>query len=261
LPGNLTGEEALEGRDARWLCAGDLMGGKAVVLWSGGKDSALAFREARLWGYDVVGLATFAPDGGDFLAHPLRFVRLQSEALAVPHVCVRIDQPFEASYEAAIEQIATRLEVATLVTGDVRPVDGYPNWIKERCRSVGVEVVTPLWGRDGGGLLEELLSCGFTAIFSCVKKAWFTEDWLGSRLDHRALEALRTISAESGLDICGEQGEYHTLVIDGPGFERGISIRAFDRRSTEYFSYLEISAAALAGKRRHSTAVRRETCL
>lgn len=229
------------------------MGEKAVALWTGGKDSALALHEARLWGYDIVGLATFVPDGGDFLAHPLGIIKLQSEALKVPHVCLRVDQPFATSYEAAIDRIAASLEVAALVTGDIRPVDGYPNWIKERCRSVGVEVVMPLWGRDGTELLEEFLSCGFAAIFSCVKKPWFTEDWLGARLDHRALEALRTISAETGLDICGEQGEYHTLVIDGPGFERSIGIGACSRRSRDTISYLEIADAALARKGRRST--------
>ena len=81
-----------------------------------------------------------------------------------------------------------------------------------------------LWGCDRFELLNRLLSCKFRAIFSCVKKPWFTDEWLGKELNKDSLDKLGMINAKTGLDISGEQGEYHTLVLDGPPFRKSISI-------------------------------------
>jgi diphthamide synthase (EF-2-diphthine--ammonia ligase) len=107
------------------------MSKRAMVLWTGGKDSSLAFYKAKAAGYDIVGLVTFVPLDGEFLAHPLSFMKYQAEALGVPHYAVEIREPFKASYEQAISSLKEKYDIDTLVTGDIAEVDGLPNWSSE----------------------------------------------------------------------------------------------------------------------------------
>ena len=90
---------------------------KAVVCWTGGKDSALALYEARLLGYEITQLVTFVPDEPNFLAHPLHLIKLQSEAIGIPHKEMTIREPYKESYEEAIQSL--KAEAAAIVTGDI----------------------------------------------------------------------------------------------------------------------------------------------
>ena len=208
----------------------------AAVLWSGGKDSALAFYQAKQLGYNVGGLVTFAPPQPKFLAHPLALLKYQAKALDLPHQIVEIKEPFKKSYEEAISSLKNEQGIDTLITGDISEVDGQPNWIRECSRSSGVDVLTPLWGADREELINKLFSSGFKVIFSAVKKPWFTEEWVGQELNQDALKKLRT----TGADISGEQGEYHTMVIDGPLFRQKINIKNFKKRIKDELMYVDI---------------------
>lgn len=212
----------------------------AVVLWTGGKDSAMALHEAKQAGYHLDHLVTFAPPNPHFSAHPLAFIRLQAEALGLPHTTVVVDPPFESGYEAALRKMREEMQIDTVVTGDIGQVGGHPNWIRERCRAVGMNVFTPLWGRDRKTLLQQLLTGGFKASISCVCSQLLTPNWVGRRLDRSAISELETLCASSGMDLCGEQGEYHTLVTDGPGFAREIRIGAYSRRTEGALTYMEL---------------------
>lgn len=212
---------------------------RAAVLWTGGKDSALAFYKAHLAGYKVVSLLTFVPGGADFLAHPVSFMKYQAKAMGVPHYEIAINTPFEDAYEKAIRSIREKYKIDALITGDIAEVEGHPNWIRERSMNFDIDVVTPLWGADRYQLLTEFLSHGFRAIISCIKKGCLTEEWLGRELDERALDGLHEISAKTGLDICGEQGEYHTLVLDGPLFKKSVIIGNYSRGVNDSVTYIK----------------------
>ena len=220
----------------------------AAVLWTGGKDSFLALYEAKLLGYKVKNLVTFTPREPDFLAHPLSFMKYQAEALELPHYALEIDEPFKQSYEKAISSLRERYGIGTLITGDIAEINGHNNWIRECSEYSGMDVLTPLWELDRHKLIDRLISCKFKVIFSCVKKPWFTEEWLGMELNRHSLEQLLKISAETGLDICGEQGEYHTLVLDGPQFRKSIHIRACSRRVKDSLMYIDIQKVDLQEK-------------
>jgi len=212
---------------------------RATVLWTGGKDSALALHKARMSGYEIMNLLTFVPDEADFLAHPLRFMKYQAEALGVPHYEAVIKEPLEAGYEEAIRVFKNRHKIDLLITGDIAEVDGLPNWMTERCRDSGVEILTPLWGADRCEAFTELLQFGFKAIISCVKRGSLGEEWLGRELDKKALDELTAINGRTGLDICGEQGEYHTLVLDGPDFKKTISIGSYSKHMADLLIYIK----------------------
>jgi uncharacterized protein (TIGR00290 family) len=212
----------------------------AAMLWTGGKDSSMALYEADQNGYCIRCLVTFAPPEPDFLAHPLGFIKMQAQALALPHYVLPISAPFERSYETSLCRLRDEMGINCVVTGDIAEVDGNPNWIRERSRPVGMSVHTPLWARDRNALLRQFLDTGFKARFSCVNTRWLNESWVGRDLNDAAIAELRIIREQTGLDLCGEEGEYHTLVIDGPQFTRGIDIRSYSKRAADSLVYMEI---------------------
>ncbi len=212
----------------------------AAMLWTGGKDSAMALYEAGQNGYCVRCLVTFAPPEPDFLAHPLSFIKIQAQALALPHHVLPISAPFAQSYETSLRRLRDEMGIDCVITGDLAAVSGNPNWIRERSRPVGMSVHTPLWGRDQNILLQQLLDRGFKARFSCVKTRWLDKSWIGRELDASALAELRSIREQSGLDLCGEEGEYHTLVTDGPGFTRSIDIHSYSTCIAGPLAYMAI---------------------
>lgn len=224
------------------------MSKNAAVLWSGGKDSSLALYEAKLLGYEVRGLITFVPSESEFLSHPLNFMKYQAEALGLPHYTMDVNEPFKESCEKAIHSLKERYGIDTLITGDITEVNNPPNWISEFSEYPDVDILTPLWGCDRLELLNRLLSYKFKAVFSGVKKPWFTDKWLGMELNKDSLEWLCIINAETGLDICGERREYHTLVVDGPPFKKSIYINDYLKRVKDSLMYIDIQKVTLQEK-------------
>ncbi len=221
---------------------------KAAMLWTGGKDCSLALYEARRDGYDVHCLVTFAPLQANFLAHPTSFIKLQAQALALPHYILSITEPFEKSYETALCKLRDEMGIETVITGDIAEVAGSPNWIRERSRPIGMNVHTPLWGRDRHVLLQEQLANGFEIVFSCVNTRWLAPRWVGRQLNDDAIGELRDVRDRTGLDLCGEEGEYHTLVTDGPSFNRPIRIRSHSNRIRDSLAYMEIHDMELSAQ-------------
>jgi len=220
-----------------------------AVSWTGGKDSALALYETETLGCTVNCLVTFAPSQPRFLAHPLAFMRLQAEALGLPHYVLTVRPPFERGYENAISSLKDEHGVGALVTGDIGDIAGqYSSWMADRCARCGVDLLRPLWHRDGLELLNQLLSLRFKIVFSCVKRPWFTEDWIGQELSQTLIERLSELSKETGLDVCGERGEYHTLVLDGPQFKKSIKMTAYSKHVKDSTMYISPENSQLVEK-------------
>jgi uncharacterized protein (TIGR00290 family) len=211
-----------------------------AMFWTGGKDCSLALYEARRDGYEISCLVTFAPLNPNFLAHPLAFIKLQAQSLALPHHILYISEPFDISYEVALCKLRDEMGINTVITGDIAEVNGSPNWIRERSRPVGMNVLTPLWGRERLALLQQQLANGFKIVFSCVNTRWLALSWVGRELDESAIADLREVHKRTGLDLCGEDGEYHTLVTDGPSFTRRICIRSHSTGTRDSLAYMKI---------------------
>jgi len=205
----------------------------------------MALYEAIQNGYHISCLATFAPAQPNFLAHPLDVIKLQAQALGLPHHVLLITPPFEQSYEAGLSKLRDELGIGCVITGDIAQVDGQPNWIRERCRTIGLEVHKPLWGRDRNTLLRQLLDRKIKACFSCVKTVWLSDEWIGRELNDATIAELHIIREHSGLDLCGEEGEYHTLVTNGPMFRQSIAIDAYSTRVKDSLAFMEIHHAHL----------------
>jgi uncharacterized protein (TIGR00290 family) len=200
-------------------------------------------------GYKISCLVTFSPSHGSLLAHPLDFIKLQGQALGLPHYLHDVHEPFDRSYEDAIASLRDQQGIDTLVTGDIGEVAGHdPNWIVKRGMHCGVDVLRPLWHRERLELLEKLLTLRFKVVFSCVKSPWFTDEWIGLELSPGLVERLRQMSERTGLDICGEQGEYHTLVLDGPPFKKRIHIESYSKRAEGTVTYMALENLRISEK-------------
>ncbi|GAQ91290.1 hypothetical protein KFL_007590040 [Klebsormidium nitens] len=204
------------------------MGSKAAVLWTGGKDCCLALHEAHSLGYFVTALVTFVPEvNPGFLAHPLPLMALQAEALDLPHLQIVIGVPYKESYIKAITDLGSQHGIETLVTGDIDLINGAPNWIRECAEGTGVGVLTPLWQLPRGVILDKMLTSGLDVRMTCVKMPLLGVEWLGRKLDRAAVDELIELERGGVVDACGENGEFHTMVVDAPLFLKRIVVEGF----------------------------------
>lgn len=197
-----------------------------LLSWSGGKDSALAFHALRDAGVEIDALITTVTEGYERISmHGVRreLLHRQAEALDVQVVEARI--PIAASndrYEQAMREVlapfrdggATQIAFGDLFLEDVRAY-------RERLMaSAGMEPVFPIWGRDTSELARQFLALGFRAVLVCVDPRQIDSRFCGREYDQTLLAELPATA-----DPCGEKGEFHTFVYDGPIFRAPIEIR------------------------------------
>jgi uncharacterized protein (TIGR00290 family) len=207
---------------------------RAAVFWTGGKDSALALTRVREAGLPVAALVTFAPEDARFRAHPLPVLAAQALSLGIVHRVVTLRLPYERAYIEAFEGLLAK-GFTHLVTGDIDLVEGLPNWVRQCASGLPLEVVTPLWNEDRESLLVELERRRFRVVFSCVRPP-VPALLCGRELDDDAKRLLR----ECGADLCGENGEYHTLVLDAPGFRWSLSLDATPVTGEDQLTTLDV---------------------
>lgn len=201
-----------------------------LLSWSGGKDAAWTLHALRgRDDVDVVGLLTTVNAGYDRIAmHGIRrdVLHAQAAATGLPLIEALIEpQCDNARYEAAI---ATALETArarwpgldTVAFGDLFLAD-VRAWREASLARLGWRIETPLFGRDTARLARDMLDGGLRARLCCVDTAQLDAGFSGRAFDAAMLDAL-----PAGCDPCGENGEFHTLVVDGPMFARPIPVRS-----------------------------------
>jgi uncharacterized protein (TIGR00290 family) len=119
---------------------------------------------------------------------------------------------FEKILQAAREQGAS-----TCVFGDI-DIEGHLTWCTERCEAAGIKPLFPLYGQSRESVVNEFITKGFTAHFTIIDTTRISKDMLGRQL---TVKTLREVEAQ-GADICGENGEYHTFVSNGPIFNEPV---------------------------------------
>jgi diphthine-ammonia ligase len=190
----------------------------AVVLWTGGKDSCLALHIAQEQNLSIVGLVTFVPVGNPlFRAHPQPEMEQQAKRLGLKVHFLEVREPYKESYIDKLKWVKSELGAATAVTGDIDYVGGCANWIVECCEQAELEVFRPLWQREREWVMEQLLARKIQARISFVSHSAIPPEWNGRLIDSKLLQELRAICKTNGIDLAGENGEYHTMVMAAPG--------------------------------------------
>jgi len=216
---------------------------RVFASWSGGKDSCLALHRALRAGSDVVCLLTILDEGGlRSRGHGLgrEVLDAQAQALGLPIVYGRASwSSYEAEFKRALKQLKTR-GVEGGVFGDIN-LQGHRDWVEKVCAEVGLRAFEPLWGESYRPLLNEFMGSGFEAMIVSVKTDLVGEGWVGRRLDWKFIDHL----GSRGLDLCGENGEYHTLVTYGPPFKQRIEILEGRKSVRDGWEALEVSRFCL----------------
>jgi len=199
---------------------------RAAISWSGGKDSLAALSASR-GGLDVVAALTmFDEAGARSRSHGLRpeLIAAQADRLGLRAVSARCSwATYDESFTAALRGLA-RDGITHVVFGDL-VFSQHREWAEARCAEAGLTAVEPLFGRPTSDLFDAFVGSGATALMVTIREPWLDESWLG-----RALAAdMKATFAERGIDPCGENGEYHTAVLDGPLFGRPIRVTAGER--------------------------------
>ena len=125
---------------------------------------------------------------------------------------------------------------AGVVFGDIHLAD-VRAWYEERVVGAGLEHIEPIWGEPPKALLGEFISSGGRAVITCVDLARLPEAWLGRMID----ESFAVDIANTGVDACGENGEFHSFAFAGPVFNRPVSWTAGERRLEGEFAQLDLT--------------------
>jgi uncharacterized protein (TIGR00290 family) len=205
---------------------GDGAHARAAISWSGGKDS-LAALTASLGHLDVVAALTMFDEAGErSRSHGLRpeLIAAQAASLGLRAVSAQCSwATYDESFTAALRSLA-RDGITHVVFGDLL-FHQHRDWAEARCAEAGLAAVEPLFGRPTGDLFDAFIASGATALMVTVREPLLDETWLG-----RALTAdMKASFAARGIDPCGENGEYHTAVVDGPAFAHPIRVVSGER--------------------------------
>jgi uncharacterized protein (TIGR00290 family) len=211
--------------------------GQAWVSWSCGKDSALALARIRAEGVVVGGLLTTVVDANEVAMSrvPVELLRRQAAALGLPVETVDLpwpcpDEVYERRMGAAWETIRRR-GGGVVVFGDLYLAD-IRAYREQTLHGTGLTPLFPLWGRPTGALAHEMLDLGIRAVVVCVDPAQAPPEIVGRAWDH---DLLRDLPAS--VDPCGENGEFHTFVTDGPGFAAPVEVAVADTVERDGFRY------------------------
>jgi uncharacterized protein (TIGR00290 family) len=197
-------------------------GRKFVVSFSGGKDSVLALYHSMKVGEATGLIVVMDEDGKRSRSHGIseELIRAQADAIGLP---VYAASASWADYEKVFVRLlenAKQHGAEVLVTGDL-DVPAHDCWHDKVAGRVGLRLGMPLWERDHFEVVKEFVNLGFTAILVTVNLSMgMQEEDLGRVITHDFLEEL----ADRGIDPCGESGEFHTMVIDGPIFKQSVPV-------------------------------------
>ena len=219
---------------------------RALVSWSSGKDSAFALHVLRQAGeLDVIGLFTTMNHLHDRVAmHAVRreLVRAQAARTGLPLWEVEIPSPCSnEEYETAMRGLVARALAAgveVVAFGDLFLQD-IREYREARMQGTGLRPVFPLWGIPTTELAERMLSAGMAAVLTCVDPKKLPPELVGRRWD---AQLLRELPAD--VDPCGENGEFHTFVTQGPMLDHGLEVVLGTRVERDGFSFIDLTLAS-----------------
>ncbi len=225
---------------------------RAWMSWSSGKDSTYALHAVQQDPAVTVSalLVTLNADADRVAMHAVRRTLLEAQAdrLGLPLHVVEIPSPcpneiYEREMARAM-QAARREGVEAVVFGDLF-LEDVRAYREEKLAGSGVRPLFPLWGRPTDQLAREMITSGIRAILTCVDPGKLPPSFAGRPFDDQLLADL-----PQGVDPCGERGEFHTFVWDGPGFTGAIEVETGDVVTRDGFVFCDLLGAEVRRGRR-----------
>ncbi|MFC5602085.1 diphthine--ammonia ligase [Sporosarcina koreensis] len=209
-----------------------------VASWSGGKDSALAYYRAlqsggvpeRIW-------TMFEEDEERSKSHalPLEIIQAQAGSIGVPLMIRGADwNGYEERFLDAMKECVDA-GIPNGVFGDI-DLEDHLTWVQTACAKVGMKAIHPLWLEPRRKLLEEFVNAGFEAYIVVVNTKMMPADFIGREFTIELMDELESL----GIDSCGESGEFHTVVVDGPIFKKRVPIEFKGRHKRDGYVFLDV---------------------
>lgn len=206
---------------------------KAVALFSGGKDSLYALHLAEKQGVTVDNLITLLPTLPWPSPHSENIEALKLLAESMGKNLTVVDFKREGAFIEALQS----LEVDALVAGDIN-VEAHLVGLQDVCGKTGLKLLEPIYGRDTSELFHEIFSLGFKALITGVKLTNLGEEWLGYIICEKS--GTDFLSKIGKVDPLGENGEFHTLVLECPLYAKKYKVKSFEKKVAEDMAYINV---------------------
>ena len=204
-----------------------------LCSWSGGKDSCYALMKSIGNGFKpTVLLNVLNEEGRISRSHgiPSSILQQQAAAVGLPmHLISSSWQDYERIFTAALKELKQRYAVTHAVFGDI-DLQPHRDWEEKVCAAVGLEAVLPIWQQDRRQLVMNMLEAGIeTMIVSCNDQ--MGGEFIGQTLTPTLVDRLEAM----GIDACGENGEFHTLVLNAPIFKHRVHAKVVEVMQHEQY--------------------------
>jgi len=196
----------------------------AISSWSGGKDSCLAYYKATKQGIKVGVLLNFISresKRGCFHGLDGKLLSFQAGLIGIPLVQEEVSpdmQKYEEEFKVAVKKLIQK-GASSMVFGDIYLLE-HQSWVERVCGELKINPIEPLWNNKPRKIIEEFINSGFRAIIVSCKADIMGKEFIGRNIDMGLVDELEA----RNICPCGEKGEYHTLVVDGPIFKKRIEI-------------------------------------
>lgn len=212
---------------------------KAVFNWSGGKDSALALQKTLdNKDFEIVALfTTFNEESRKSSMHsvPLEILAKQADSIGIPLHTMYFSKDLKNYDEKMHEAVShfKSLGVTAFIFGDLM-ASNLKSYRESKLNPLGIEVIAPLWNKSSQEIIAEFLESGIKTRIIVTQEDKLDKSYIGKTLNHSLISQL-----PKDIDVCGEQGEYHTLAFDGPLFQYPINFSIAKVYDTAYEFKLE----------------------
>ncbi|MBU3105337.1 diphthine--ammonia ligase [Clostridium gasigenes] len=215
------------------------MSKKFIMSYSCGKDSTLALNRMIENGHKPVALLITVDKNlcrSWFHGVPENLLHNVSESLNIPLLLVKCEgAEYADAFKNTLLLAKNELGVEACVFGDI-DLEAHRTWCTDRCNEVEIEAIFPLWNEDREELTHEFIDRGFKTVLKNVKLEFLKEDFLGKILTKEVVSDIKA----TGADPCGENGEYHTFVYDGPLFKFPIKFKTQGNITNGTHGFLDI---------------------
>jgi uncharacterized protein (TIGR00290 family) len=209
-----------------------------MCSWSGGKDSSYAFFKALQLGYKPAVLLNVMNEYGDRsrshgITKPL--LQAQADAISLPiHFFNSSWSDYEKNYIDNLNDLTKKYDISHAVFGDI-DIESHRAWEEKVSGAANLKAVLPLWQGHRKQLVLDMIEAGFEAIIvSCNQE--LGPDFLGNTIDENVIKTFESL----GVDACGENGEYHTLVVNAPFFKNRINVVVKDKQVSSNYNFAEL---------------------
>ena len=207
-----------------------------VTSWSGGKDSCYAMMQATQQGFIPKVLLNMMNENGKVSrSHglPLSILNQQAQKMGLPLEGIPATWgDYEVKFIEVLKILKAKYDLEAAVFGDI-DLQPHKDWEDKVCAAASLKAILPLWQQDRIVLVNQMLENGIvTMIVSC--NTMMGEQYLGKILTKELAQELH----EKGIDPCGENGEFHTLVLNCPLFSGAIELPAFTKITYENYCFI-----------------------